>query len=89
MHLNVNQTAIDRLIDREALVDKLIVEKEVLEICPFGKTTLWSKIKNSEFPAPRRVTPHRKAWIASEVQEWIKSRPVVEQYVEQPEGKAA
>ena len=63
-------------------MDRFLLEKDVLEICGFGKTTLWAKIKEKEFPPPRRITSHRKAFIASEVQEWIKSRPVVEQYAD-------
>ena len=61
---------------------KLIMENAVLKRVPFGKTTLWDMVKRGKFPAPRRVTPHRKAWVDSEVDDWVKSRPVVEQYAD-------
>ncbi len=77
------------VIDSPREVDKLITEDAVLQKVPFGKTTLWSMVKDGRFPAPRRATPHRKAWLASEIDAWIKSRPVVEQYVDQSEDKAA
>lgn len=72
-----------KVVDSPREADKLIVEKVVLEGVPFGKTTLWSMVKDGKFPAPRRASPHRKAWVESEVQEWIKSRPVVEQYADE------
>ena len=64
-------------------VDKIITENELLPTLPFGKTTLWSEVKEGRFPAPRRVTAHRKGWLASEIDDWVKSRPVVEQYADE------
>ena len=61
---------------------KLIPENAVLKRVPFGKTTLWDMIKKGRFPAPRRVTAHRKGWVDSEVDDWVISRPVVEQYAD-------
>ena len=81
--------ALKEVVNSPREVDKLIMEEAVLKDVPFGKTTLWSKVKDGTFPAPRRATPHRKAWLASEIDDWARSRPIVEQYADQSEGKAA
>ena len=70
-------------------VDKIIMENELLPTLPFGKTTLWNEVKEGRFPAPRRATPHRKGWLASEIDDWVKSRPVVEQYADESSQAAA
>ena len=64
-------------------VDKIIPENELLPTLPFGKTTLWSEVKKGRFPAPRRTSSHRKGWLASEIDDWVKSRPIVEQYADE------
>ena len=81
--VNDSLQELKKVVDSPREVDKLITEDAVLQKVPFGKTTLWSMVKDGRFPAPRRATPHRKAWLASELDAWIKSRPVVEQYADE------
>ena len=74
-------------------MDRLLSEKEILaEYVPWGRTTLWRKVRSSDFPAPRSLSSNRKAWLASEIEAWIKSRPVADQYLEcsyEPGGSVA
>lgn len=46
-------------------------EKNVLELMPFGHTTLWLKIKRGEFPKPVKLTERITAWRAEEIRQWI------------------
>jgi len=57
-------------------IDALLPESVVRKYVPYGRTQLWEMVRSGEFPPPRRVGPNRRAWLASEVQDWIKSRPV-------------
>jgi prophage regulatory protein len=57
-------------------MDVLLPEPVVLKYIAYGRTKLWQMVRSGEFPPPRRVGPNRRAWLASEIQEWIKTRPV-------------
>jgi predicted DNA-binding transcriptional regulator AlpA len=44
-------------------------KRAVLEVVPFGATTLWEKIKAGEFPPPvAYLSPRMPVWSASEVE---------------------
>ena len=44
----------------------------------FGtQPTVWTRVKNSNFPAPRQFGDGTVKFLASEVEEWENSRPVV------------
>ncbi len=57
-------------------IDALLTESVVRKHVPYGRTQLWEMVRSGDFPPPRRVGPNRRAWLASEIQEWIKTRPV-------------
>lgn len=56
--------------------DRILRQSEVLARTGLGRTTLWRLEKRGEFPARRRITGNIVGWPASEVEEWIRSRPV-------------
>lgn len=58
------------------MTDRILRQSEVLAITGLGRTTLWRLEKRGEFPARRRITGNIVGWLASEVEEWIRSRPV-------------
>ncbi len=59
------------------LLQRLIHEKELLEIIGVSRSTIDRWIKSGDFPSARKLTPHRKAWWGEDVQNWIESRPRV------------
>jgi prophage regulatory protein len=53
---------------------RLIGFKDLREIgITHGKTQLWRLVRDGQFPAPIKVGV-RSAWIADEVDAWIRSR---------------
>ena len=40
-------------------------------IVPFSSATLWRKVKNSEFPAPIKLSERVTAWRVEDVRAWI------------------
>ena len=48
-------------------------EAVVLRHIPFGRSTLWSKSKNGEFPRPIKLSKRITAWRAEEVWAWIEA----------------
>ena len=58
----------------------ILTEKQLLDILPFGRSTLRKKIKNKEFPAPRQVSERRIGWLDSEVKEWEKNTPIASSF---------
>ena len=55
---------------------KLITIREACEITSLSRTTLWSKARCGEFPKPVSLGGGRKAFLASEVDNWIEDRLV-------------
>ena len=59
---------------------RLLSRAEVLEIVGVTYPTLWAWVRNGHFPAARVLGLEgnkggRVAWVESEVQSWIMSRP--------------
>lgn len=48
--------------------------KQVLELVPFGRASLWKFAKNGQFPAPIRVTGGITAWRNADVIKWLESQ---------------
>lgn len=42
-------------------------------IIPFSAATLWRKVKESQFPAPIKLSPGVTVWRVEDVREWIRS----------------
>ena len=53
---------------------KLITIRQACEITSLSRTTLWSKARRGEFPKPVSLGGGRKAFLASEVDDWIEAR---------------
>jgi predicted DNA-binding transcriptional regulator AlpA len=66
----------DELLDRCQLISRA----RLLELLDVTYPTLWNWVRAGHFPPPRTLSGNEKrgklAWVESEVQEWIASRPV-------------
>ena len=58
-----------------ALDDCLLSRKQVMAATTLSYPMIWRKMQEGKFPRGREVRG-RTCWLASEVQAWIKSRPV-------------
>ena len=47
---------------------------DVLTRVGWGRSTLYMKVKNGEFPPPIALGPRARAWISSEVDGWIQQK---------------
>lgn len=45
-------------------------------LLPFGESTLWTKTRKGEFPAPVKLSDRITAWKTIEVLEWMKSKEI-------------
>lgn len=61
-------------------MDRLLSEKDVVALVSLSRITLWRKVRNCDFPLPRRISTGRKAWLESEISDWISERPVADAY---------
>lgn len=48
--------------------------KQVLELVPFGRASLWKFAKSGQFPAPVRVTGGITAWRNADVIAWLEAQ---------------
>ncbi len=40
------------------------------------KSTIYDRMSKGEFPKPRKIGPRAVAWLSSDVDQWINSRPM-------------
>jgi predicted DNA-binding transcriptional regulator AlpA len=49
---------------------RMLSEKQVLEIVPVGRTTLYRMEKAGRFPRSTYLSPNRRIWFADEIAAW-------------------
>ena len=49
---------------------RMLTEAQLLDVLPFGRTTLFALIKSGAFPRAVYVSPNRRAWFADEIARW-------------------
>ena len=63
-----------------ATTERMLSKASVMAMTDLGQTELWRALERGEFPAPRLRTANRLGWLQSEVQAWIRSRPVAPKF---------
>ena len=58
---------------------RLIRLPEVLRLTGLSRSTVYRKLKLSQFPEPIQLGPRSVAWRASDILAWIDTRPLVSQ----------
>ncbi|WP_084809358.1 AlpA family phage regulatory protein [Bradyrhizobium sp. NAS80.1] len=49
---------------------RMLNEKQVLEIVPVGRTTLYRMEKSGRFPKSTYISPNRRVWFEDEIVAW-------------------
>jgi prophage regulatory protein len=49
---------------------RMLSEKQVLEIVPVGRTTLYRMEKTGRFPRSTYISPNRRVWFEDEIIAW-------------------
>ena len=49
---------------------RMLNEKQVLEIVPVGRTTLYRMEKSGKFPRSTYISPNRRVWFEDEIIAW-------------------
>ncbi|SRR6266702_6212912 len=60
----------DVALDRSAGPRRMLSEKQVLEIVPVGRTTLYRMEKAGRFPRSTYISPNRRVWFEDEIIAW-------------------
>jgi predicted DNA-binding transcriptional regulator AlpA len=55
---------------------RMIDCREVMDRTGLSRTTLWRLERARAFPSRRRLTSNRVGWIETEIEEWLRSRPL-------------
>jgi len=66
----------DHTRGESATPSRLLRERQVLKTIgePFGRSTLWSKVKAGDFPSPIKIGPRTTVWVEEQVFEWLRAR---------------
>jgi prophage regulatory protein len=63
--------------DAEAEPELVFLSKQqVLKRIPITAPTLWSWVRAGKFPRPRAISPNKTVWLASEIDAWMRARPL-------------
>ncbi len=49
---------------------RMLNEKQVLEIIPVGRSTLWRMERAGKFPRSTYISPNRRVWFEDEIVAW-------------------
>ena len=60
----------DGASDKSAGPRRMLSEKQVLEIVPVGRTTLYRMEKAGRFPKSTYISPNRRVWFEDEIIAW-------------------
>lgn len=60
---------------REESVSRLLRQDEVCDRTGLSRTTIWRRERDGDFPRRVQLGDNTVAWVESEVEEWIESRP--------------
>ena len=50
---------------------RLLSWKQLRDLVPLSRTTVWRRVRDKQFPEPLRISPGRVAWAERDVVEWI------------------
>ena len=70
----MSQVNNDAAAEQPTLV--FLSKAQVLRKIPITAPTLWSWVRAGKFPRPRAISPNKTVWIAAEVDEWMRMRPL-------------
>ena len=57
--------------------DHVLKMKDLPPILNMSIRTIYTMRAQGTFPPARRLSPKRVGWLASDIQEWVRNRPVV------------
>lgn len=67
------------------MLDRILSRREVAEVLGVSRSSTWRlQKKDPSFPEPRKISERRVGWLASEVESWLQSRPLVSEQESQP-----
>lgn len=67
--------------------DRILRRRETAQRVGVHRDTLRRMVAEGRFPRPRVITPSVQGWPESVVDEWIRTRPEVEDEPKVPEGE--
>ena len=56
--------------ERPTTLRKMLLQRELLEMIPVSRTTIWKWCAEGLFPKPVKLNSNRVAWFADEIIEW-------------------
>jgi prophage regulatory protein len=75
--LAVDQVLSDLLAELRRRGDRLLDVKQVSDRTTLSRNTIWELERTGRFPSRRQITANKVAWLESEIDGWIASRPTV------------
>jgi prophage regulatory protein len=58
----------------ETIGPRLLSWKQLRDLVPLSRTTVWRRVRDKQFPEPLKISPGRVAWAERDVVEWIAHR---------------
>lgn len=68
--------------------ERMLSEKEVRQLTGGSHAWIWRKMRDGEFPPSRKISSNKRGWLLSEIEEWMRSRPIAIGPSPAPKGTA-
>ena len=66
--------------------DRLLRRREVEKVTGLARSSIYRYMQEGNFPRPLRVGPAAVRWKASDITDWLESRPVARSELDPPFG---
>lgn len=63
-------------MDQDEIEERILSARQVWELIGVSRTTVWRWERSGLFPRRRVLGKNRIGWLAREIFEWIRTRPV-------------
>jgi prophage regulatory protein len=74
----LEQLLTDLLADLRRRGDRLLDVKQVAQRTTLCRNTIWQLEREGKFPPRRQVTTNKVAWLESDIDTWIATRPTAQ-----------
>jgi prophage regulatory protein len=64
---------------KEPFRERILRQPEVEAVTSLKRTSIWRLERAGDFPKRRKIAPGINGWLASEIDEWMRSRPLADE----------
>ena len=56
------------------MAERFVRLPELMNVVGLRRSSIYSRVRTGQFPAPKKITKHAVGWLESEINAWIEQR---------------